>query len=525
MYCDKLKETVFTASDAPVVSTSKGKIAGIKKQEVYIFRGIKYAEARRFHMPADVQPWSGVKPAVTYGYVCPEPITPITSDFQFNPHYFMPQDENCQYLNIWTPSIDSASKKPVMVWMHGGGWSSGSAVEQYAYDGEELAKFGDVVVVTFNHRHNCLGGMDLSAYGKEYELSSCCGLGDVIMLLQWVKNHIESFGGDPENVMVFGQSGGVAKILYAMQCPQGDGLFQKAAIDSGGIKEQAVPPGWTKRSLAGRLTELTLANLQISKEHVQRIEEIPYWDLADAVLTAEKRLQEESGLNGRYRWEPVEDGKYVEGSTLADGFRKETRDIPMLIGNVFGEGNSNMLPENQIGDGRKNSWSMEQVKRYCREKWGEKGMEILTEFRAVYPENNPADVLFMDYKERNGQLGLVKKRLEIGADVWNWLFKKESALSGGTVAWHCSEIPYIFHNTSYIEAAFEPGISEELEKTICSAWLNMARYGNPNGLGVPHWNKAAGNQIPTMIFDVKCEERTGYDDKLRSLLEKADRRI
>ncbi|MCD7956712.1 MAG: carboxylesterase family protein [Lachnospiraceae bacterium] len=518
MYCDRLNERVLVSSTAPVADTPKGKIAGLKKAGTYIFRGIKYANARRFHMPEEIEPWEGIRSAVTYGYVCPELLTPIPGDMQADPHYFMPQDEDCQYLNIWTQSLEPKAKKPVMVWMHGGGWFGGSSVEQYAYDGEELSKFGDVVVVSFNHRLNCLSGLDLSAYGEEYRLSSCCGFADILLLLRWVKENIAAFGGDAENVMVFGQSGGVSKILCAMQCPQADGLFQKAAIDSGGIKEQEIPEGWTKRTLAQRLAALVVEDLGIRPETIHEIETVPYWDLAAAVMEAQKRLNEETGLTGNYRWEPVEDGSFLVGNTLHDGFRPETKHIPMLIGNVFGEGRSNLFTQSTFTETHKNQWTEEQTIRHCRERWGDKADEILAEFKRVYPENHLADVLFMDAWERDGQLGLVQKRVEIGADVWNWLFKKESALGGGTVAWHCSELPYVFHNTSYIEAAFEPGVSEHLEEVICSAWVNMARSGNPNGGKVPQWDKVSAETVPTMIFDVNCGQRVDHDQKLRGLM-------
>ena len=147
----------------------------------------------------------------------------------------------------------------------------------------------------------------------------------------------------------------------------------------------------------------------------------------------------------------------------------------------------------------------------------------IEEFKKVYPDNNPADVLFMDYKERDGQLNLVKKRLEIGGDVWNWLFKKESDFNGGTVAWHCSEIPFVFHNVSFIEASFEPGISDQLEDIMCQAWVNMAYSGNPNGGCVPEWNKMQKDNIYTMIFDEKCKVEKNHDIKLRELLKKADK--
>lgn len=523
MFCDKLTEKAIVLSDNPLAKTKNGNIAGIKKSSTYIFRGIKYANAERFHMPSKVGPWENSKPAVSYGYVCPERTTPIGYDAQVCPHYYMPQDENCQYLNIWTQSLDRNEKKPVMVWMHGGGWNSGSSVEQYAYDGEELSKFGNVVVVSFNHRHNVLGSLDLSEYGEEYAKSSYCAMGDIIECLKWIKENISCFGGNPENVMLFGQSGGVAKILYTMQCPECDGLYHKVAIDSGGIKEQIIPEGYTKKQIAQKLARLTVEKLGLSKQTIKKIEEFPYWDLVEAANQAEEKLKEELGRDFSWRWEPIEDGELIIGSTLKNGFRKETSKIPMIIGNVFGEANSNLIPNNKLGDGYKNHWSDLQIQTFCKEKWGNEYETILEEFKKVYPDNNPADVLFMDYKERDGQLNLVKKRLEIGGDVWNWLFKKESDLNGGTVAWHCSEIPFVFHNVSFIEASFEPGISDQLEDIMCQAWVNMAYSGNPNGGCVPGWNKMQKDNIYTMIFDEKCKVEKNHDIKLRELLKKADK--
>lgn len=523
MYCSKLTRQAVVRSDAPVVETKKGRIAGIKKEGAYLFRGIKYADAKRFHMPEETAPWEGIKEAVTYGYVCPEMTTPIPADGFLDPHYYMPQDENCQYLNIWTPSVEKQAKKPVMVWMHGGGWLSGSSVEQCAYDGEELSRFGDVVVVSFNHRHNCLGGLDLSLFGDEYAMSGYCGLGDVIALLEWVNENIEAFGGDRENITVFGQSGGVAKILYAMQCPKADGLFQKAAIDSGGIKEQIVPEGWTKKQLAQRLGQLTAEYLGLTKETIRRIETVPYWDLADAAARAEQQLKKESGMKQGYRYEPVEDGRFVIGSTLQDGFRQETKQIPMLIGNVFGEARSNMLAANRIGDGDKKNWDLDTVRAYCKERFGELAEVLLEEFQSVYPENDPADVLYMDHAERDGQLGLAEQRVRLGADVWNWLFKKESPVLGGIVAWHCSELPFVFHNAAYIESAFEPGVSNYLEDTMAGAWVTFARTGDPNDRDrISGWGKVTDGEVPTMIFDKKCEVKINHDLRLRTLLREAE---
>ena len=193
--------------------------------------------------------------------------------------------------------------------------------------------------------------------------------------------------------MLFGQSGGVAKILYTMQCPECDGLYHKVAIDSGGIKEQIIPEGYTKKQIAQKLARLTVEKLGLSKQTIKKIEEFPYWDLVEAANQAEEKLKEELGRDFSWRWEPIEDGELIIGSTLKNGFRKETSKIPMIIGNVFGEANSNLIPNNKLGDGYKNHWSDLQIQTFCKEKWGNEYETILEEFKKVYPDNNPADVL------------------------------------------------------------------------------------------------------------------------------------
>ena len=173
MFIKKLHQQVICNHHEPVANTPLGQLRGVKTEDAYIFRGIKYANARRFHMPEPVESWDGIRDAIIYGFVCPEITTPVPHDQFTVPHVFYPQHEDCQYLNIWTQSLDSQAKRPVMVWLHGGGYSTGSGIEHYAYDGEELSRHQNVVVVTLNHRLNVLGYLDLSAYDEEYEQMPC----------------------------------------------------------------------------------------------------------------------------------------------------------------------------------------------------------------------------------------------------------------------------------------------------------------------------------------------------------------
>ena len=173
--------------------TSKcGKLRGLREGKTLSFLGIRYAEAERFGLPKPVQPWEGIKNAQVWGPVCPAPEqTTVSADELVFPHRYWIANEHCQYLNVWTQNLNPAAKKPVMVWMHGGGFTNGSSMESYAYDGRTLSEFGDVVVVSMNHRLNILGTLDLSAYGPQYANSRYTGTADLVMALQWVQENIE----------------------------------------------------------------------------------------------------------------------------------------------------------------------------------------------------------------------------------------------------------------------------------------------------------------------------------------------
>lgn len=222
----------FRYDDVPVLETTSGKLKGCFYDGTYIFKGVPYAYADRFQMPVPSE-WTGVKDATSYGYVCPLMTQDKPTAELLVPHRYWPMDEHCQNLNIWTTALDREAKKPVIVWFHGGGYAAGSSIEQVAYDGRNMCVEGDAVVVSVNHRLNILGYLDLSPFGQKYENSGNAGHADMVAALQWIHNNIALFGGNPENVTIFGQSGGGMKVADLMQIPAADGLFHKELIMSG----------------------------------------------------------------------------------------------------------------------------------------------------------------------------------------------------------------------------------------------------------------------------------------------------
>lgn len=500
--------TRFKCNEETIARTKAGKIRGFYDDGIYTFHGIRYARAKRFQMPEPVKPWEGVKDALSYGYICPVLNQPRPTGEVTTPHRFWPENENCQYLNIWTGTLDPRAKKPVLVWLHGGGFFSGSSIEQVCYDGAALADFGDVVVVSVNHRLNVFGYLDLSSFGEPYKNSGNAGMADLVAALKWVHENIEAFGGNPENVTIFGQSGGGAKVTALGQIPEADGLFHKAVIMSGVFS--SISSG---EEVKGR--ELVLEILHqagLKEDDVDRLAGIPSQRLIEAVNAAEKKFSGE----GKYvEWNPVPNDWYV-GDPLDCGFRDHFKAIPTLVGSVLGEFDLQppILHKDQL--------SLKERRDIVAEKYGDEyADEVIRRFKAAYPDKNEVYVRSVDLLFRPGTLEYVRKKSEKGAaPVYCYMFSVCFDIDGDKLAWHCSDIPFWFHNTSLIPVCRIDGVTEKLEKVMSMALVNFARSGNPNAAGLPGWDPCTPDHVVTMILDRICEVKIDHEKDLIPYLEK-----
>ena len=495
-----------------VVKTKAGSLVGAVDDGVYQYLGVPYAQAKRFMPPTEVKPWEGIRPAVTYGENCFIPMMKnVAGDELFNPHRYMPMSEDCQFLNVWTPGINDGKKRPVMVWIHGGGFTNGSGIELTSYDGHNLSKKGDVVVITLNHRLNALGFLDLSAYGEKYKHSGNVSVADMVAALKWISANIEAFGGDAQNVTIFGQSGGGYKVRALMGTPSAKGLFHKAIVQSGSRVSSV-----TDQQSSRKVAELTLANLGLTGEQVDKLADVDYYSLLAA---AEKALKDAPAQGAKdARWAPVQDGDYIPVNPVGEQWVDQAKDIPLMVGNVLNEFET--VITKKVGDlvsDNKNNWSEDKARSKLKERFGEKAEAVAAAFKAGYPDKKLADAYFIDTRFRPGAIrDLDLKAKQAGAPVYSYMFTFESpVLDGVAMAWHCAEIPYVFANAALVKTATGGGADAlALSDKMSEAWVNFARDGKPSAKGLPDWPAYTSNSGATMIFDVQSRVASDPDRKL-----------
>lgn len=517
------KETV--SGNSSVVSLTTGKAQGQILNGIYVYKGIPYAHANRFMPPEPFGSWDGIRTFTEYGHVCPQAPMPVENDFISNQRIAV-EGEDCQNLNVWTPGINDGKKRPVMVWLHGGGFQTGSSIEQRVYDGANLSRKGDVVVVSVNHRLNMLGFLDLSAYGDEYKYSGNVGTMDMVAALKWIQTNIEVFGGDPDNVTLFGQSGGGAKIIVLMTTPAAKGLFHKGIIQSGAVEACGMTNVTTE--IGRRVAEVTLNNLGIGKSEIAELQNVPYKELEAAGNAAMTQAAKEYGSidswgNPGLLWTPIVDGDYLPFQPVVDSIASQAKNIPIMIGTAMTEWTTmGMLGQaSKYKNDNRNTWSQEEVNSRLKERFGNHSEAIVEAFKQAYPERSIADVLYVETMLRAPALKTARlKADQHGAPVYNYMFAWDTPLEGGfAMSYHCSELPFVFNNVVMSKASAVGGKQAEiLADRMSRAWINFARYGNPNHSDIPDWPAFTRENGYTMIFGNECQIKKNHDYKLMKLL-------
>lgn len=509
-------DEVVSSAEATTVKTESGKVAGYIQDGIFIYKGIPYAKAGRFMDPQPADKWEGVRSSRAYGPVSPQgKRTGWYSDEQAFAFHWDDgfANEDCLRANVWTPGINDGKKRPVMVWLHGGGYSAGSGQELPSYDGANLSKSGDVVVVSINHRLNVLGFLDLSAFGEKYAHSGNAGVLDIVAALKWVKNNIATFGGDPDNVTIFGQSGGGGKVSTLLATPAAKGLFHKAIVQSGSMlrtMEQKY-----SRKIGIRVAEI----LGIKPANIDELQKVPYEELLAAGDKAVAEVRAEADKEGVssfiFGWAPTVDGDVIPSQPFDPSAPAQSKDIPMMIGTTQHEFcMSTYVPALR-------TINKEDAVKYLQTRYGERTDDFLKAFGVAYPGYKPQDLVDVDFIFRPGAVEQAKiKSAQGGAPVYMYMFTWESPVLDGIFrSTHCMEIPFVFNNA--VRHATMTGGGEEavkLAEKMSEAWVNFARTGNPNTENLPVWEPYTAKDGATMIFNNQCDIRHNHDKELLEIV-------
>src|SRR4051812_1581431 len=331
-------EVRVTTGAHDVVETTAGKVRGFTRNGVHIFRGIPYGDTtagdNRFLPPQQPKPWAGVRSSTSWGPVSPHP---ERAGWRNDEEQFLYQwddgfaGEDMLRINVWTPGVNDNRRRPVLVWIHGGGFVSGSSQELRPYDGSNLASRHDVVLVSMNHRLNVFGFLDLSDAGAKYASSANAGMLDLVLALEWVRDNIAGFGGDPASVTIFGQSGGARKVSTLLAMPSARGLFHKAAVHSGSHLRQ------NTTDVSRRLTKAVLDELGLTLADVAKLHQLPMNTLLNAGLEAQRKLAQGAAAGTAPNYGPVVDGTARPQHAFDPGAPAISSSVPMLIGNTYAE--------------------------------------------------------------------------------------------------------------------------------------------------------------------------------------------
>lgn len=504
-------DAVKAGDNIAVTSTASGKVRGYMHNNIFTFKGIPYATSERFTAPQKPKPWADVRSSMTYGPVCPtDPTTTVNDAFEFAfNHNLGYSNEHCQTLNVWTQKLNDGKKRPVMVWLHGGGFSAGSAIELPSYDGENLAKKGDVVLVSVNHRLNVLGFLDLSAYGEKYKNSGNAGLADLVAALQWVKENIAQFGGDPNNVTIFGQSGGGGKVTCMMNTPIAKGLVQKAIVESG-----SYVTSFTEKTVSQRLAAAVLTELNLQPSQVDSLQKIPYETLNLASKKAIGKVSAELRKEGKpanVGWNAVLDGEMFPYQPSDAKAMELGKNIPLLVGTTKNEFAAFAPTPKNL--------TMDKVKATLQKRYGTNTDAYMAAVKQAYPNTSkPSEYNDIEFGFRNMAIKQAdeKSSLEGAAPVYMYLFTWQSPVNNGMYkAMHCMDIPFQFDNIKRCEELTGGGKDAyALAAKMSSAWINFARNGNPNTPTLPQWPAYTSANGAVMIFDVKPVVRNKPDAAL-----------
>lgn len=518
------EQQLYIGDNIAIAQTQYGKVKGFILRGIYQYRGIPYgastAGENRFMPPQAPQVWNDVLPTVWWGNTAPQIMANRYGNAysSFVDHWnYDDLSEDCLKLNVWTPSTDDGKKRPVMVWLHGGGYTNGNGIEQDGYDGENFSRKGDVVFVSINHRLGPIGFSDLSGVGGEkYKYSGNVGVLDMLFALKWVNQNIENFGGDPGNVTVMGQSGGGAKVCNLMAMEKAQGLIHKAVPLSGSTTKSM------DQSYSRLVGEYILKEAGLKPSQVDQLQQMPWLKYIQLANKASRKCAKENPSKGSRRgsFGPIADGEVLPVGKYFSDKNGPGAEIPMLICTTFNEWNmSRTMPEME-------NMTMEELKEQLskmsgwRGGFGEKAPAIVDAYAEAFPDKKPVELMSMITSNRKGVIETTNAKANQPANIYlAWFGWQPPLFDNRMRAFHCLDICFWFNNTDLMLTHTGGGKRpRDLSDKMSSALIQFMKTGNPNESTLPNWPAYTIEKGETMILDNVSEVKNDPDRKAREAL-------
>ena len=516
---DEDRQILFIGDKIALTETQYGKVKGYILRGINTFLGIPYGAdtsgANRFMPPQKPTPWTDIFPAVWWGNSAPQNMDKkyANSYASFADHWnYDDVSEDCLRINVWTPAINDGKKRPVMVWLHGGGFNAGNAIEQDGYGGENLSRKGDIVFCSLNHRLGSLGFTDLAgAGGEKFAASGNVGMLDFVAALEWVRDNIANFGGDPGNVTIMGQSGGGAKVTTITAMPSAKGLFHKAVVLSGaGVKSG-------EKEYSEKLGSYVLKEAGLKPAEIDKLQLIPWEEYNVMANKAAAKLNEELGAaagGARRGFSPVVDGVYLPQHPYFPEAAPTAAGVPMIICTTFNEQSPSRT------DATLEAITLDGVKEKLKDRYKEKTGEIVDAYAKAFPEKKPVEIWSMVVSNRQSAITLADTKSKQPAPVFlAWFGWQPPLFDNRMRAFHCSDICFWYYNTNLMLTHTGGGARpRKLSEKMSASLLQFMKRGDPNGGGLPQWPKYSSEKGETMILDDVSAVKNDPDREARKTL-------
>jgi para-nitrobenzyl esterase len=518
-------QILFIGENIAVADTKYGKVKGYLLRDIYYFLGVPYGAdtsgPNRFMLPQKPEPWNDIFPAVWWGNSAPQIMANrYANAYQsFIDHWnYDDVSEDCLRLNVFTPAINDGKKRPVMVWLHGGGFTNGNGIEQDGYNGENLCRFGDVVFCSVNHRLGPLGFTNLAGVGGErFAASGNVGMLDIVAALEWVRDNIANFGGDPDNVTIMGQSGGGAKVTTLTAMPSAKGLIHKAVVLSGAGTKSG------EKDYSEKLGAYILKEAGLTVKQINKLQEIPWLEYIHIANSAASELSKESGpapAGLRRGFNPIVDGFYIPQHPYYPEPSPTAADVPMLICSTMNEiSPSRSAPELE-------DVTFDQVKEFVKARagfsagFGDKAGEVVEAYADVFPEKKPVEIWSMINGNRQGVVALADAKSKQEPPVYvAWFCWQPPLFDNRMRAAHCVDICFWYYNTDLMLTHTGGGARpRQLSEKMAGALVQFMKTGNPDGGGLPSWPAYTTESGETMVLDDVSEVKNDPDREARKAL-------